>query len=85
MIVVADAGPLQYLVRIAAIDVLAPYTSGYSSHTALPANCSRTTHRLRSALGSCSRPPGVRFAPTRLPILLLRFSIRASALPFPSP
>ncbi len=78
MIVAADAGPIQYLVRIVAIGVLAPLYQRVLVPQSVALNCSRTTHRLPFAPGLSSRPLGVRFARIRPPILPSPFSIRAN-------
>jgi hypothetical protein len=84
MIVVADASPLQYLIRIKAIDVLPllyqrvliPYSVAHElqqDNTPAPVR-----------VWIARRPPGVKFAPIRLLTLHSRFSIPVNEprLPF---
>jgi hypothetical protein len=80
MIVVADTGPLNYLVLLGVVDVLEPlYNRVLVPETV--AGKLQAEVRLPSRPGSRSRPNGVRSVRTLLPTRPSGFSIPASALP----
>ena len=81
MIVVADAGPLQYLVRIAAIDVLAPLYERVLVPLSVAGELQQNNTPVAVRAWIAQPPAWCEIATIRPSIPLLPFSTRANAPP----
>jgi hypothetical protein len=79
MIVVADTGPIHYLVIVEAVNVLKSLYGRVLVPQTVAGSCKELGRRTRFGPGSRNRRSGVRSGPTRLPTLPCSFSIPANA------